>query len=194
MRFVWLILLTISCSIILSCAGRLYGPKMGITEKFYLQNKNRTFYVVDYDFSRLNRDKGIVVFSYEYRGRAGSANADTLLTLEKGFRVWEHSFSGKEHDKVEISDTVMFWGRPDLFNFGLTRSGYAVIIKQRYHKGRIVYGGRLVIGTRSLNDGGPTVEFHYDEDFLPWIRESQYNVKSIGIDTVLMSIKYWKDW
>ncbi|HEX2896512.1 MAG TPA: hypothetical protein VHP63_00485 [candidate division Zixibacteria bacterium] len=180
--------------ILTSCSNRLYGPKMGITEKFYMQEGKITSYVKEYDFERLKKNKGIVVFSYEYRRFGEGAQTDSNSTLQIGVRVWEHSFSGGEQDIVDKPDTVLFWGRPDMVNFGLTKKGQAVIIQPRYHRGRIVYGGRLVIGPNEDREIEPMVEFHYDEDFLRWIRETDFDIKGTGIDTALMSIKYWKDW
>jgi len=68
-----------------------------------------------------------------------------------------------------------------LSGFFIFRSGVDVRVKLPYHKGRVVYAGRLVLYVPRVF---ARVESHYDEDMSDWMAQFSGLADKIDIDSM----------
>lgn len=186
------LLMFLSCNVLLSCTAGMYAPSKGITHEFYRQEKiqGEVIYVNEYDFERLNQNKGLYLFSYEFRSSRGNKIIGFDTEVKSGLRVWEHVFSEAEWDVKIKFEKFIVWGHRTFITLLLTKGGYTITLQATFHKGRIVYGGRLIVDMSTYFKSGPSVEFHFDEDMKPWLEKYRNEIKNVKIDTVLMIAGY----
>jgi len=183
-------LLAVVACFALSCASGLYAPRPGVTEQFFRGAEDELIEVNTYDFSRLENGYGLCVFSYELRGSRGNNITGWKPEEKTGIRVWEHKFSANEWDVKIARKKFKYWGYRSFMTLGLTKAGYEVAMHLTFHKNRVVYGGRLVVDSRTYFTDGPQVEFHFDEDMRPWLEAYGNQIADIKIDTVMMGAGY----
>lgn len=182
--------LAVTALLAVACASGLYAPRKGVTEQFFCETDDRTIEINNYDFSRLDDGYGLYVFSYEFRGSRGNNVTGWSPEEKEGVRVWEHKFSEKEWDVKKEFTKFKYWGYRDLTSLMLAKVGNEVTMFVTFHKGRIVYGGRLVVDSRTYYTEGPQVEFHFDEDMGPWLEAFGDEIADIKMDTVVMNAGY----
>ncbi|HUU44177.1 MAG TPA: hypothetical protein VM118_00465 [Acidobacteriota bacterium] len=86
----------------------------------------------------------------------------------------------------QTEEEILFWGYRSWMVLGLMREGMAVRVHPTFHRGRIVYGGRLIVDLAA--ESITAVEQHFDEDMGDWPAKEEFISRSIKIDTVLMQV------
>ena len=148
---------TIFLFFFISCSTtQIKTPPDGITNKFFNKNTSELKDISNYDFSKLKKNYGLVIFSYEVTGLTGSS-----LTLEEksktGIRIWEKKFSDDGWEVYQEFKTIKLWETKTIgpnFNFSgpsLSTSTASVDVEITFMKNRIVYGGRLLASTIDNN-------------------------------------------
>ena len=175
---------------LLSCSAGLITPKKGVTEQFFKEDDGKFVDLADYDFSRLERGYGLCVFSFDYLGMKGNSITGFKSQTERGLRVWEYKFKADDWEIKKLRKKMLVWGSRDPLALYLTKSGYVVSIFLEFHRGRIVYAGRLKVEWPLYLIDGPETEFRFDEDMQPWLNLYGDRVKDIKIDSVQMTAAF----
>lgn len=179
-----LLIITIS-SFALGCTGGLIRPPMGITKQFLNTTDGEPVDIISYDFSRLNEGYALFVFSFDFRGNQGNGIIGFKDQYETGLRVWEHKLDSSDWDVKLGGREFMYWGFRSIRLLCLAREGYKIPICYEIHKGRIVYGGRMVFDI--LSGRMPYLEYDIDIDFTRLLRQIQAQNIDVEIDTVYMA-------
>jgi hypothetical protein len=166
----------------------MYPPDQGITPQFYPDQNWAAVDLSKYDFNRLKQGAGLCVFSYEFRGDAGNKITGFNEETERGVRVWEYAFTKADWDIKEIDRTITFWGYRSLLTLFLKKSGFRIRTHMEFHKGRIVYGGRMIVEFTGRDDQPPRVQMQFGEDMEPWLQAMPDSLNWIKIDTSLIGI------
>ncbi len=91
------ILIILLLSILSSCvANRIKEPSLGITYKFYTHKPQEIRLDAKYDFSRLEKGYGLLIFSYALDGFKDINRNENII--KKGVRIWEYKFSAQDED------------------------------------------------------------------------------------------------
>ena len=174
---------------LVSCSSVMRAPKKGVTDKFYSDPDSASVDLNRYDFSRLKRGYGLCVFSYRFVGDEGNKISGFHRTTKKGMRVWEYHFLPGDWDVKTVEKRIMFWGYRPLTYLFLAYEGWDVRTHVTFHKGRIVYGGRLLVNFTA--DSLPElsrVEEHFQEDLSSWLLNHSQVLDSVKIDTALIQV------
>lgn len=176
-------------ALLCSCSSTMRSPQMGVTGEFYNFADSGSVDLSRYDFGRLGKGYGLCVFSYDFRGDAGNRISGIHRQVKKGIRVWEYQFRTGDWDIKQLERRIMFWGYPCLYTLGLTSEGLDVRTHPTFHKGRIVYGGRLLIDMPPPSrDDVAAVQMRFTEDVGPWLKSRPAILDSIKIDTALIQV------
>ncbi len=175
--------LTISIFLLLSCTTyHLKTPPKGKTGSFYERNSDQLKADSRYDFSRLKENYGLVLFSYQVEGMTGSSFG-TKPEIKTGIRIWEEKFSDKDWEIKQIEKDVELWGQSTYAGSYSSSQSTKVKLEVTFHKGRIVYGGRMV-----ASDIGDDldIEMHFEEDCNEFLKMYENQLNGVKIDTALV--------
>lgn len=179
----------ICLSILVSCSI-LMRPPHGVEERFFqYPDGDDPVPVAAYDFSRLQQGYGLVVFSYEFSTWPNDTTERNTRSHKKGIRVWEYKFEPSDWDVKYEKRRFMYAGYRPLQFLGLVKVGSDAQLWVTFHKGEIVYGGRLIVD--AFNPDNTVMEFKYDEDFKDWLAANADKLAGVAIDTVLIQPHTW---
>lgn len=177
----------ILCGIIFTgCVSSMQAPKKGITNQFFRQNNGEVQNLNKYDFNKLKDGYGLCIFSYEYVGKKGNNLIGKKEQVIKGLRVWEYKFTDTEWDIKFLEKDMLVWGYPDMSALFLAKSGFKIKYRVTFHKGRVVYGGRVLVDWDTYLRDGPSMGFFYDKDIKDWWENNKNIIPVDKIDTALI--------
>lgn len=167
----------------ISCAAGLMEPKKGVTDKFFREDGGRIVNLADYDFSRLEQDYGLCVFSFKFTGRKGSNISGWTEQAKDGIRVWEYKFLKDDPETKWLEKRIFIWGYRSAVYLGALKRGYDIKIRVPFRKGQIIYAGRLLV---SFPDSS-RVESHFEEDLSQWLEQHSERLGNISVDSLMMT-------
>ncbi len=173
-----LLFLCVSCT-----TYHIKTPPSGATKSFYKRNSTELKENARYDFSRLQKKYGLVIMSYEIEGYTGSNFSGRKPDIKSGIRIWEEKFSDKDWDIKKIEKTIDLWEENSFAGTYSSSKTSRVKIEVTFHKGRIVYGGRL-FASNITDDLKVVMDFEGDcNNFLSTYQDQLADIK---IDTALV--------
>ena len=177
-------IITISLVLLLSCTTyTLKTPPNGKTGSFFERNSDQLKINSRYDFSRLQRNYGLVIFSYEIEGMTGSNLGGSNPEVKTGIRVWEEKFDDKDWEIKQVEKKIELWKKSTFVGASMSETTTSVKLGVTFHKGRIVYGGRMVASDIG-DDFEVLMEFEVDCEMFLKTYENQLD--GINIDTALV--------
>ena len=177
-----IIFVTLISIMLLGCVSSMQAPQKGVTNQFFQQKNGEIVNLDKYDYSKLKDGYGLCIFSYEYTGKKGNNVIGRKDQAIKGLRVWEYKFDETEWDIKFLEKNMLVWGYPDIGSLFLAKSGFKIKYRVTFHKGQIVYGGRVFVDRDTYLNEGPSMGYFYDEDIKDWWEENKENIPVDSID------------
>jgi hypothetical protein len=175
--------------IVVSCVTySIKEPKMGVTKKFR-SGVSSAESGGTYDWSKLQGNYGLYVFSYEIAGPNGNLGFEVKQVRKQGLRVWEKKFSTGQPDSLfEVNAFSAYEEQHPNPLFTEIRQA-RVGIPCLYIKGHVVYGGHLnvmVTDISPVDSSSSTI----DSIFSQFLRDNEEHLTGIKVDTFRVLKKY----
>ncbi|MFZ1682548.1 MAG: hypothetical protein WAU88_00320 [Candidatus Zixiibacteriota bacterium] len=175
--------------LIVSCVTySIKEPKIGVTREFR-SGVSSAESGGTYDWSKLQGDYGLYVFSYEIAGPDGNGGVEVKQVRKQGLRVWEKKFSMGQPDSLfEVNSFSAYEVKHPNPLFTEIRQA-RVGIPCLYIKGHIVYGGHLNVMVTDISPVDSSSS-SIDRMFSQFLSDYEEHLTGIKVDTFRVMKKY----